>query len=188
MVDENKEPEEGLEPGTPTNPEEGGEPSPEAPTESQETPEEPDKAIQEIEEKNKQLFERAKKAEAKVKILESQKPKEGGDQIASVDPLNLAKTVSALKDYSPDELDYVQVIAKGKGISLDDAVKTEEVKTYVEAKRLKVDDDKKTPAPSAAGSGASSKEITRGMKQEEMDTILKKKAEAEVEKDRRSGV
>ena len=107
----------------------------------------------ELAEKNKKLFARAKKAEDELRALKlgnkGDKTDKGGNQFASANPLELAKTVAALKDFSSDELDYVQLIAGGKGLSLDDAVKTDEVKTYVEAKRAKVESENKTPSPSS---------------------------------------
>jgi len=118
--------------------------------ESQETSEKPDKAVQELEEKNKQLFARAKKAEDRLKKFE--KVVDKGDVAASTDPIELAKTISALKGFSPDELDYVQLIAKGKNLALDEAVETDEVKTYIEAKRKKAEGEKKTPSPSSPSS------------------------------------
>ena len=153
--DADKEPFEENEEETSTNPEaeETSETSEEEETsteESQESSEEPDKAKQELEAKNKQLFGRAKKAESKLKKFE--KAVDKGDEVASSDPIELAKTISALKDFSPDELDYVQLIAKGKGLALDEAVETDEVKTYIEAKRQKAEGERKTPSPSSPSS------------------------------------
>lgn len=163
---------------TSTNPEEGetSETSEEETPkeESQESSEEtPDKASQELEEKNKQLFARAKKAEDKLKKFEKQV--DGGEQIASADPIALAKTVAALKDFSSDELDYVQLIAKGKGIDLDDAVETDEVKTYIEAKRAKVVGENKTPEPSSPSSiiGGKTAEDLEKMTNEESAKFFK---------------
>jgi len=150
--DADKEPFEENEEETSTNPEaeETSETSEEEETsteESQESSEEPDKAKQELEAKNKQLFGRAKKAESKLKKFE--KAVDKGDEVASSDPIELAKTISALKDFSADELDYVQLIAKGKNLALDEAVETDEVKTYIEAKRKKAEGERKTPSPSS---------------------------------------
>lgn len=121
--------------------------------EGQESSEEtPDEAKKELEEKNKKLFERAKKAEEALKVLKGKKVDDKGNvaPLVSADPLDLAKTVAALKDFSPDEMDYIQLIAKGKGITLDEAVKTNEVVTYVKAERAKVADKKKIPGSSTS--------------------------------------
>jgi len=165
--DAGREPFEENEEETSTNPEEEETSEEETSNEEgQESSEEtPDKASQELKEKNKQLFERAKKAEGKLKKYETKKVDEKGDnQIASVDPIELAKTISALKDYSSDELDFIQLVAKGKGLALDEAVETDEVKTYIEAKRLKVVGENKTPSPSSPSSvlgGKTEEELAR---------------------------
>ena len=119
----------------------------------QDTSEKPDNASKDLEKKNKELFARAKKAEDKLKKFEGKKDaKKGDSQIASADPIELAKTIAALKDFSSDELDYVQLIAKGKGLDLNEAVETDEVKTYIGAKREKAEGENKTPDPSSPSS------------------------------------
>lgn len=113
---------------------------------------------------------RAQKAETKLKELKKQKNTESTADLSSADPIELAKTVSTLKDYSSDELDYIQVISKGKNISLEDAVKTNEVKTYVEATRKKVLQDNQVPSPSSSSSQSS-----LGKSDEEMAKLAEKK-------------
>jgi len=102
-----------------------------------------------LSEKNKRLYARMKKAEEEAKRLKEQlesKPKPVG---AVVDPFDLAKTVSALKDYSPEELDFISMLSRAKSLSPEEAAKTEEAKLYVAALREKVAKEKQTPEPSS---------------------------------------
>jgi len=116
--------------------------------EEQETSDEkPGLTSAELEEKNKRLYARMKKAEeeakkAKEELGRKDKPSD------STDVFNLAKTVSTLKDYNPEELDFIQMMSKAKGISPEEAAKTEEAKLYISARRQKVEAEKSTPEPS----------------------------------------
>lgn len=112
--------------------------------EDQETSQEPVEDASALKEKNRQLYARLKKTEAQLKQLKGKKPATKRD----FDPLDLAKTVSVLKDYTPDELEYIKVIAKGKGVDPVEAVELDEVKTYIEAKRERERSKKQTPPPS----------------------------------------
>ena len=112
--------------------------------EEQETSQEPVEDASALKEKNRQLFARLKKMEAQLKQLKGKKPAKKQE----FDPLDIAKTVSVLKDYTPEELEYIKVIAKGKGIDPVEAVNLDEVKTYIEAKRAKERSEKQTPPPS----------------------------------------
>ena len=115
--------------------------------EEQETSEKPEKDSSELEEKNKRLYARMKKAEESEKLAKEElakKPK-------TSDPNNifdLAKTVSTLKEYNSEELDFIQMMSKAKSISPEEAAKTEEAKLYISARRQKVEADKSTPEPS----------------------------------------
>lgn len=109
---------------------------------------------QELEEKNKKLFARAKKAEEKAKRLEAelfayqkQKEKEKEPSV-SPDIVDLTKKISVLKDFSPEELDYISLISKAKRIPMEEAVKTDEVSLYIQARREKVAKESKVPEPS----------------------------------------
>jgi len=138
----------------------------ETPTTEQETVEEPEKIPSEIEEANKKLYARTKKAEeeaksAKEELARSRKP------LTSPDSLNLAKLVSALKEYSALELDDIALIAKAKEIPLEEAAQTEEAKTLVAARRLKAEKENKTPEPSSTfAGGKSSKDIAKMTEEE----------------------
>ncbi len=154
---------------TPTNPEEEETSEEKTSIEEGQTSKETDQTIQELEEKNKQLFARAKKAEDKLKANEPNEPNEPAKLIPT-DTLDLAKTVAALKDFSPDEMDYIQLIAKGKGISLDEAVKTNEVETFVKAERGKVADKNKIPGSSESGFSSPTQKTTNEIKEMTSDT------------------
>lgn len=122
---------------------------------------EPSKELnpEEIVEKNKQLFARAKKAEEAKKRLEAEnlllkkkleeltKTKETGEK-KDIDVVNLIKMISALKDYSPEELEYISTISKAKNISLEEAARSEEVQLYIQARREKVSKEKAPPPTS----------------------------------------
>jgi len=109
-----------------------------------ETEEKPQK-----EEKNKRLYARMKKAEEAEKLAKEElAKKKDNPSTDSTDVFNLAKTVSTLKDYNSEELDFIQMMSKAKGITPEEAAKTEEAKLYISARRQKVEAEKKTPEPS----------------------------------------
>jgi len=116
--------------------------------EEQETSEKnPDLTSTELEEKNKRLYARMKKAEEGEKLAKE----ELGKKVKPSDPndiFDLAKTVSTLRDYNSEELDFIQMMSKAKDISPEEAAKTEEAKLYISARRQKVEADKSTPEPS----------------------------------------
>jgi len=118
--------------------------------EEQETPEKPEATSTELEEKNKRLYARMKKAEEEAKLAkeELEKGKEKKPSELPTNIFDLAKTVATLKEYSPEELDFIQMIAKSKDISPEEAAKTEEAKLYISARRQKVEAEKLTPEPS----------------------------------------
>lgn len=128
----------------------------------QETVKEPEKTPSEIEEANKKLYARMKKAEegeksAKEELEKSKKPKTSE---SPTDHLALTKTVAALRDFNALELDDIALIAKAKGIPLEEAAQAEEAKTLVAARREKVAKETKTPLPSSTfATGKSAKEI-----------------------------
>lgn len=130
---------------------------------SQELPEEEENTqnnvqdnVQDDSSKNKQLFERTKKAEEKAKRLEAEllalKKAKDGDKTeqpsGETDVYSIAKQVSALKDFSEDELDVVERYAKTWGMSLQEAAKHEDVQTLLKARREKVQIESKVPEPS----------------------------------------
>ena len=99
--------------------------------------------------RERQLYERAKKAEVKVKRLEHlesqvEQTKANKDLGA---PADIAKVVHALKDYSTEEVDLIFRQAKSLGVSPLEAVKDEDVGLLIQAKREKVARENKTPEP-----------------------------------------
>lgn len=90
-------------------------------------------------------------AEEKLRELEQRLAQLNGQNIAvqAPDVVELAKTVAALKDYSPQELDFIAMIARAKGLSLVDASKTQEAQIYIQALREKGRREAQTPPPSS---------------------------------------
>jgi len=80
---------------------------------------------------------------------ESSPAPSGDNQSPASDPINLAKTVNALREYSAEELDHLQVLATGMEITPAEASKSDAFKTFVMAHREKVVKDNATPAPSS---------------------------------------
>jgi len=108
-----------------------------------------------IKEKNKHLFIRAKKAEEKARRFEAelfairqQEKKKETPTLVSPDIADLVKKISVLRDFSPEELDYISLISKAKNIPMEEAVKTPEVNLYIQARREKVEKESKVPKPS----------------------------------------
>lgn len=107
-----------------------------------------------LREKNKKLFARAKKAEEKTKRLEAelfalkQRMEKEKNPSTYIDITELTKKISALREFSPEELDYISLIARAKNIPIEEAVKTPEVSLYIQAMREKVAKESKVPEPS----------------------------------------
>lgn len=96
-------------------------------------------------EREKQLFERAKKAEAKNKLFERLEKKVEKSSETPVE--DIARTVHALKDYSAEEVGTIFKQAKALGVSPLEALKDEDVNLLIQAKREKVAKSDKTPEP-----------------------------------------
>ena len=122
----------------------------------------------------KKAEEEAKLAKEKARTLE-EKLKSVGAKVPTDDVISLAKTVAALKDYSPEELERISVIAKGKGIPLTEAAQTEEAKLLIAAMREKVAKSKSVPNPSAPlGAGETTARSLREIKDDaEFEAKLK---------------
>lgn len=105
--------------------------------------------ISELEEKNKKLYARTKKAEEDLKIAKVELEKSKTPQKPEGDDVWKAKVNFLLKNrdknYSEGEFGHISVIAQEQGISLDDAAKSEE--DYIQYKREKVESEKSTPEP-----------------------------------------
>jgi hypothetical protein len=111
---------------------------------------------EDIKAKNRQLYERAKKAEEKAKeeeakrlMLEKESSKVAKQATGTeLDPSELAKTVVALKDKTPDEIDYIFRQAKFMNLSPLEAARNEDVQLFLEAKRERNERSERTPEPS----------------------------------------
>jgi len=112
-------------------------------------------------ENERRLYARAKNAEAELKKLKEElKGKEPANQetkqeIPQFNEINLAKKVKALGDLDEAEIDFAETYAKGKGIDILEAIKSEDVGTYIAARREKIKKDNLTPDPSNKQSQAS---------------------------------
>lgn len=123
-----------------------------------------------------QLYARTKNAEDKVKEYREQfgeLPQKKGSPVPktvdSTDPIEVAKVVSALRDYSPAELDELAIRAKGLGVSPVEAAETDGFKLFVKASREQVVSDKGVSSPDAsptAEMGKTSEEIGKMSKTE----------------------
>lgn len=124
------------------------------------------------------LYARMKAAEETAKTLKSAK-KEGTPQPDS-DVFNIAKAVASLRDFNKEELDFIQMMSKSKGITPSEAAETEEAKTYIAARRQKVEDEKSKLKPSTKQSpveksvGDVTPEDLRKMSVEDKEKFLKK--------------
>lgn len=143
--------------------------------EEQETSDKPEKTSSELEETNKKLYARMKKAEESEKKAKDELAKQKTRSDGSTDVFDLARTVSALREYTPDELGDIQMIAKAKGISPEDAVKTEEAQLIITARRLKVEKEKSTLEPSTKQDSKSKTKSLSEMNDAEAAEYLTKK-------------
>jgi len=178
MVEEKKEKEELLNPEEEETSETSEEETEEKPQEEeQEISDKPDETSKELEGKNKRLYARMKKAEEEAKTARDDlaKKKETPSETSS-DIFGLAKTVSALRDYAPVELDFIQMMSKAKSISPEEAAKTEEAKLYISARRQKVEAEKTIPEPSTKTS-PSEKSIDKITPEDVNKMSLKEKEE-----------
>lgn len=114
--------------------------------------------LKDIEGKNKQLYERTKKAENQKKKIEaklqakeisSESGSEKEEKIDSMDSVfDTAKKLSALRDYNSDELDLIKRQAKALDLDPVEAAKHEDTKVLIEARREKNKKINNTPSPS----------------------------------------
>lgn len=166
---------------TPTN-QEGQEETPES---SEEIPEEElpagestsDKTNQEVLKQLKELQAQKEHFRDKTKKLEDEltqiksaflpkKEEKKDDGLKDLDHINLMKTVSALKDFSGDELDAISKYARGAGLTLEQASKDPFIILAVQAQREKVAKDKKVPEPTYRGIVHNKKSISEMTKKE----------------------
>ena len=72
------------------------------------------------------------------------------------------------KDYSQDEFAFLTVIAKGKGVPLEEAEKSDEFKDWLAPHREKVERETSTPAPSSRTVKVGKKEL-KDLSKEELE-------------------
>jgi len=133
---ENTEPEE-----TPEEPKEPEEVPEEEPKEPEEPKEEPEvDASKELEAKNRQLFERVKKAEEAEKALKKENARLKKDKSPSenLDVDSILEVQTATKGLNSEEVEELRLRAKAKDISLSEARKDENFVLLLKAKREKV--------------------------------------------------
>ena len=105
----------------------------------------PDAKFKEIAENQRIRAEKAESELKKLKNLEQKAQNAKDDPSSSVE--NVSKTVHALKDYSPEEVDLIFRQAKVLGVDPIEATKNEDVALLLKAKRDKVEKENKTPEP-----------------------------------------
>jgi alanyl-tRNA synthetase len=127
-------------------------------SEEQETSTTPEDS--ELKEKNKQLFERAKKAEQEVKDLKAKFPVKEEPKIEpkgnTTDPKVLVKLSKALSGYDEEEIDYIYQMSKDQSPeAIIEATKNKWVQTAINANREKVVNENKVAASSNVPGGKS---------------------------------
>ena len=108
--------------------------------ETQETKPEPSK--EEITDRERRLYARLKKAEEEKKALKEKLSTSTSDVDA------ILEVQQAVKDLDADEIAELKLRAKALGVSLLEARKDENFVLWKDARRKKVEDEKKTPEPS----------------------------------------
>ena len=122
---------------------------------TEETDEESEVNTKEYSDNEKQLYARAKKAEkeakeVKLKLKELEKKPElpvKKEEKEPIDAIKIAKLANSLKDYDEEELTFADILSKGKGVSLEEAIATDEFKTYIGAMRDKKQEDNMVTTP-----------------------------------------
>ncbi len=113
-------------------------------------------------EHRRQLHARAVKAEEKAKVLEAkliayQKDKERGEDVKTnqeKSPYDLAKELSALRDFNEQEIDIIQRYAKTWDLSLSEAAKNDDVQVLIKNAREKEKLQSNIPAPTNRQGGS----------------------------------
>lgn len=149
--------------------------------------------IKELEEKNKQLFERAKKAEEAEKLLKQKLKdavKEPEEEPKKEEPTQkgmgldeILDVQEAIKDLNGEEIAELRLRAKARGVSLSQARKDETFNLTLEAMRAKVAKDNNIPNPSnpsgAKGRIEKSFQDIKNMSEEEYREFLKQRKNQE---------
>lgn len=92
--------------------------------------------LQKVLELNKRLFARAKKAEERLKALEANKKEPQSEKVVEKENDSFWKQKIEFlihhKDFDEEHLDYLEAVAKGKGVSLEEAYKLPIVQKAIE--------------------------------------------------------
>lgn len=142
------------------------------------------KALEEEKEKRQKAEDAIVASKKRAKETSDDEPKE---KTPATDPFDLARTVSALKDYSTEEIDYIQKYAKMNDLSPQEAAKADDVKDYIGFKREKVAKENNIPdssSPSAKVYGKDLKDIQKMSKEDHQQL----EAEARLKREGREGV
>lgn len=144
------------------------------------------KALEEEKEKRQKAEDTIVASKKRAKETSDDEPKEK-EETPATDPFDLARTVSALKDYSTEEIDYIQKYAKMNDLSPQEAAKADDVKDYIGFKREKVAKENNIPdssSPSAKVYGKDLKDIQKMSKEDHQQL----EAEARLKREGREGV
>lgn len=110
--------------------------------------------LKELEEKNKQLFERAKKAEEKLKEIKPlTESREEVKTFPTIDPKEIVRLTKSLNDLDEEEVAFVYRNAKNANDpqSVIEASKDAWVLDAIKTRRERVAKEKSIPDPSSAG-------------------------------------
>lgn len=129
-------------------------------TEETDAPSEADVDVAKLQETNKRLFERAKKAEAEAKALKASQPKQqkpASQPAPKTEPpssLSVEETVLRANGMSPELLKQLKAVAQVRGIGLIDA-QADPIFVAVKEKLEKEQKQKEATLPASKGSGTS---------------------------------
>ena len=141
----------------------------EAPTE--ESVAETDKPEVDLEEQNRKLYARAKKAEAELKELKSKQAEKPINQ-TNTDFLSREEGILIAQGMDADDLDELKVVAQAKGLSLLKAKETPLFQGYLDhkAKELKKE---RAKLPASKGSGQSQEKSISDLSKEEHQALVR---------------
>ncbi len=114
-------------------------------------------------EKNERTEKELEEAKKRLEELQKSLPKEEREKRAKVnasDPIDLVKTVSALKDYSSDEIEEISAYARGKGVSLSEAAQSDFVKRAIAKSREEVEAEQKIPGATRRGKSSAEEDLS----------------------------
>lgn len=150
----------------------------------QSSQEEKDAKITRLEEKNKQLFERAKKAEGFVKVdgawVKKSQPQTEAKPAAQIinnpDTISREEVVLLTQGYDDEDLKRLNIVAKGSGVSLSEAKSDPMFVAYLEQKKEE-QRKKKAQLGASKGSGTTKQEddFNRPLTDEEHKALWKKR-------------